>query len=277
MRNAIAFEDVLAHQAAMSQLASAKFSINNPAAASMVSSAEGRQVLDYLIGCSLRKNQKFTVSSGGQTFTFQGDAGLAKGWKNHALDDKQKRWVSACMFARINNQGVNMSISLRGPHKALRVTQAEVNQFNKEEGVFYGNIFTGTAPVVGWSCRGQSQFEGEPEGNALSFRDCAEPGIRSGGDFVIPTNRCGWGYSGDCFPFEPGLAQACEQRITSGGNNNDPDEDGEDDDVPDNNGHASNTYYKRCHGGGGSNPLLNLLWQEVITVYVEAGPPSSVN
>jgi hypothetical protein len=154
------------------------------------------------------------------------------------------------------------------------VTGAEVSKYTKEEGVFYGNIFTGASPVVGWSCRGEAQFGGEPDGSALSLRDCAEPaGDRGSGG----ANQCGWGFSGECFPFESGLAQACEQRIGCGGGTYDPDEDGDIDDVPEHGGHAFNRYYKRCHGGGGTNPLLNPLWKEVITVYVENGPPTPVD
>jgi len=276
--NTISFSDITANHAAMTQLASAKFNINSPVAASMLSTAGSRQVLDYLIGCALPSNASFNVSAGGQTFTFYGDAGLAKNWIHTKLTDKQQRWISACMLARVNNQGQLMKISMRGPHKALRVTKAETERFTQEEGVYYGNIFTGAAPIVGWSCEGQAQANGEGgDGSALSYRDCAEPQSLDnpdGSPFPAGSNQCGWGFSGACFVWSAGMPGSCEKRITTGGNlPADLDEDGDDDECAPHGQKAVNTYYKRCHAGG-ENPLLQPLWREVITVYVENGPPS---
>lgn len=269
VKNAISFADVTANHAAITQLGNAAFSLDSDAAASMLASEGSREVLDYLIGCAFRKTQSFTGDSGGTSYTFQGDVGLAKSWKTQALSLKQKRWVSACMFARINNHGTLMNVSLRGPHHALRVTQAEVGQYTLEEGVFYGNIFNNPASIVGWSCRGQAQAQAETDpDSALGARDCAE---QEGG----LANQCGWGYANDCFAWQAGGTQACEKRIVTGGNrDDDPEEDGHDDDNPADGGHAQNTYYKKCHAGGGTIQFLNPMWKEVITVYVENGPPT---
>jgi hypothetical protein len=276
--NTIAFDDIVANQSAMTTLASAKFSLNNPAAASMLTSDSSRQVLDYLVGCALPSNQHFSVNANGTTYTFHGDAGLAKSWTSVKLTDKQKRWVSACMLARVNNQHQILKISLRGPHHALHVTNAEVGRFTLEEGVYYGDIFTGTNPLIGWSCQGQAQAAGEPDGGdtALALRDCAEPsGTSSGGDvFGTPgENQCGWGYAGNCFVYEFNLPFVCESKVTTGGGIADPDEDGTVADNPPHGQNAPNSYYKRCHAGG-DIPLLEAKWDEVITVYVENGPPS---
>ncbi len=275
--NTISFADVTANHAAMTELASKRFSLNNPAAASMLNTSGSRQVLEYLIGCALPSGQAFTVNAGSQTFVFQGDVGLAKSWKQNKLSAKEKRWISACMLARINNQGQLMKISLRGPHHALHVTQAETSRFNQEEGVFYGDIFTGTAPVVGWSCRGAAQAAGEgQEGSALSYRDCAEPGgTRTGGDEVPDdgNNQCGWGYAEDCFIHQLDVPFACENKVTTGGGVPDGDADGDASDEPAHGSNAPNSYYKKCHAGG-VIPLLEPRWDEVITVYVENGPPS---
>ena len=274
--NTISFADVTANHAAMTELASKKFSLSNPAAASMLNSSGSRQVLDYLIGCALPSGQSFTVNAAGQTFVFNGDVGLAKSWKSNKLSAKEKRWISACMLARINNQGQLMKISLRGPHHALHVTQTETSRFNQEEGVFYGDIFTGTAPIVGWSCRGAAQAAGEgQEGSALSYRDCAEPGgTRTGGDEVPDgSNQCGWGYAEDCFIHQFALPFACESKVTTGGGVPDLEADGDVTDEPSHGSNAPNSYYKKCHAGG-VIPLLQPKWDEVITVYVENGPPS---
>lgn len=274
-KNAIAFSDVTAHQVAITELGSKKFSLNNAATQSMLGTEGSREVLEYLISCALPKGQSFNVSTGGATFTFHGDIGLAKSWKQVKLTEKQQRWISACMLARINNQGQLMNISLRGPHHALHVTPTEVSRFSLEEGVYYGNIFTGQLPVVGWSCRGKDQALGEGgEGSAMSFRDCAEPGgIRDGGDVVESgNNQCGWGYAEDCFIHALNIPFACESRVTTGGGIPDPEADGDASDQPAHGSNAPNTYYRRCHAGG-VIPLLEPMWNEVVTVYVENGPP----
>src|SRR5205085_1605490 len=135
------------------------------------------QVLDYLVGCALPKGQSFNVTTGGNAFVFSGDIGLAKSWTSVKLTERQKRWISACMLARVNNQGRLMKISVRGPHHALHVSSTETARFTQEEGVYYGDIFKGTAPLVGWSCRGQALATGVVnEGDALSYRNCAKPG-----------------------------------------------------------------------------------------------------
>ena len=275
--NTISFADVTANHAAITELASKKFSLANSAGASIVSTPGGRQVLEYLVGCAFRSNQTFSISSGGETYSFTGDVGLAKSWKANKLSAKEKRWVSACMLARINNQGQLMKISMRGPHHALHVTQAETARFTQEEGVFYGDIFTGSAPIVGWSCRGAAQAAGEGgEGSALGYRDCAESG-----DFRDPDgqtvdaglNQCGWGYAEDCFVHAFDLPFACERKVTTGGGVPDFEVDGDVSDQPAHGSNAPNSYYKKCHAGG-VIPLLEAKWDEVITVFVENGPPS---
>ncbi|MBA2542493.1 MAG: hypothetical protein H0V17_22820 [Deltaproteobacteria bacterium] len=270
--NAISFADVTANQAAINELGSKKFSLNNAAAVSMLSSQGSREVLEYLVGCALPAGQAFTVHAAGTTYTFAGDVGLAKSWKSTKLSAKQQRWISACMFARINNQDQLLKISMRGPHHALHVTSAETSRFTQEEGVYYGNLFTGELPIVGWSCRGKAQAQGEgSEGSALSYRDCAEPGF--GDTRELGLNQCGWGYAEDCFVHEFGIPFACESKVTTGGGVPDSEADGDASDEPSHGSNAPNAYYRRCHSGG-EIPFLEPLWSEVITVYVESGPPS---
>jgi hypothetical protein len=270
--NTISFADVTANHAAINALGSKKFSLNNTAAASMLNSAGSREVLNYLVGCALPAGQSFNVTAGGTTYTFAGDIGLAKSWKSVKLTAKQQRWISACMFARINNQGQLMKISLRGPHHALHVTPAETSRFNQEEGVYYGNLFTGQMPIVGWSCRGQHQALGEGgEGSAMSYRDCAEPGFSDTRELGV--NQCGWGYAEDCFLHDFGIPFACESKVTTGGGVPDPEADGDVTDEPSHGSNAPNSYYKKCHSGG-TIPFLEPMWNEVVTVFVENGPPS---
>src|SRR5262249_17628227 len=112
----------------------------------------------------------YTCSGG--ICVFDGGIGLAEYWIDHKLDLHGQRWVSACIFARVNAHDTAEPVSLRGPHEALAVPPDEALQFPIEEGAFYGNLFTGDEPIDWNTCRGSGQAAGEYDG--LVDRDCAE-------------------------------------------------------------------------------------------------------
>ena len=50
------------------------------------------------------------------------------GWLPHGVDGALQRgmeWVSACLFARVNNNNVAVNVSLRGPSSALATSASE--------------------------------------------------------------------------------------------------------------------------------------------------------
>lgn len=186
--NAIEFGDIVENQELLGQLAQGRLSLDRPAAEAILAHPGGRQVMRFLVGCALAEG----IQLGCHGEAFHGQLGLAPHWIRHAPTASELRWVSACMLARVNNYGRAMKISVHGPHAGLYVNRKDRETYTLEEGAFYGNIFTGSAPIIGWSCRGTAQDAGDPGADtAMDSRDCAEAeGATS--------NVCGWGFSGEC-------------------------------------------------------------------------------
>jgi len=158
----------------------------------LLATDEGREVLKYAISCAIPYGIALTSSYAGMTYNFVGEIGLAPGWLDRGLRDTEQRWVSACLLARVNRFGVPVSISIRGPHDALQVTEEEAVTYSVEEGSFYGNVFRGVeGPMVWNACRGQDQAVSES--GTLELRDCAEPDPENPG-----LSLCGFNYAGDC-------------------------------------------------------------------------------
>jgi len=266
--NRLATNRLASNRLATNKLASNKLASNaltstkleaNMATADLLSTADGRDVYAYLINCALPEGTTLQATLPGAVDTappatlytcnsglcvFPGGIGLAEYWTDHKLDPKGQRWVSACMFARVNAHDTAEPISMRGPHDALAVSPDEATQFPIEEGAFYGNLFTGDNPIEWNACRGAGQAGGEFDG--LVDRDCAEP------DPADPTHtQCGFKYAGDCRDYNPVLPSpfACKFFDSDLG------------------------IYTDCHDTPGdghwpSSPPI----REVITVYVTCAP-----
>jgi hypothetical protein len=180
------------------------------ATAEILSTPDGREVYSYIIGCALSEGMTIEATIPGapdtappdtlytcvnERCTFDGFLGLAQHWIDRKLDSKGQRWVSACLFARVNLHDTTEAISLRGLAPELTVSVDEAELYNTEEGAFFGNIFTDDDGPIDWNaCRGAGQASGEFGG--LNLRDCAEP------DPADPTHtQCGFNYAGDCADF----------------------------------------------------------------------------
>ncbi len=180
--------------------------------AALLASADGRDVYSYLISCALPEGTTIEATIPGAPDTappgtnytcldercvFEGSLGLAEDWIDHRLASKDERWVSACMFARVNAYDTAEAISLRGPHPSLTVTQDEADIFTVVEGAFYGNLFTHEDDPIDWNaCRGEGQASGEFGG--LVLRDCTEPDPDHPG-----LTLCGFNDAGDCRDYTP--------------------------------------------------------------------------
>jgi hypothetical protein len=181
----------------------------NQATADFLATEDGRDVYAYLISCALPAGTTIEATVAGaqdsappetlyscsnEICVFEGSIGLAEYWIDHRLAPKEQRWVSACVFARVNAHDISQEISLRGPNDNLAVSANEAKEFPLQEGAFYGNLFTGNDPIDWNACRGEDQAVGESGG--LVNRDCAEP------DPYDPTHTvCGFNYAGDCANF----------------------------------------------------------------------------
>jgi hypothetical protein len=172
--------------------------VNTLAAGDLLATADGQEVFGFLVSCALPDDQVLVATlPDDTTIEFPGEIGLAPNWADRPLDRIGQGWVSACIFARVNKQGVSIAISLRVPHHALTLDSDERAGWPLEEGAFYGNLFTpGDQPIAWIACRGRDQAAGETGG--LVDRDCADP------DPADPAHtQCGFTFSGDCADFGP--------------------------------------------------------------------------
>ncbi|MGH9200496.1 MAG: hypothetical protein ACRD2A_04580 [Vicinamibacterales bacterium] len=181
----------------------------------------------------------YTCSS--ERCVFDGSIGLAEDWIDHRLASKDERWISACLFARVNVNDTAEAISLRGNHPSLSITTDEAGLYTVVEGAFYGNLFTHEDDPIDWNvCRGEGQASGEFGG--LVLRDCAEEDPANSGK-----TYCGFNYAGDCRDYTPQVSSpyACKTFAVDAG------------------------LYGDCHptSGDGRWPASRT-YREVITVYV---------
>jgi hypothetical protein len=148
---------------------------------SLMATENGRLTLSFLVACALPGNATF-LSDG---FEFFGELGLAPSWPNRALYLDEQREVSACLFARLNLEGLIVTISLRGP--SLPTSAHERQSWAAQEGAFWGNLF---APKLRWyACRGTAPADL----GAMGDRKCAQE------DPIHPgMTMCGLSYQGTC-------------------------------------------------------------------------------
>jgi hypothetical protein len=268
--NKLAGNKLAGNKLAGNKLAANKFAINKPSGNDLLATADGREVLEYLVGCAMPENIVLVGENAGVTYTFHGDIGLTPRWLDRSLHNDEKGWISACMIARVNKYGVSVPVSLRGENDALAVTDSEAVTYTAQEAAFYGDIFTpGNQPIVWIACRGEAQAAGEH--GQLVDRDCAEPDPAHPG-----LTMCGFTYAGDCADWQlPHNSYACKKF-------QDLDEDDDHDCGSNHNNNGNNNnhgnghhndddggYYKECHdepGNGHWNGATR--YDQVITVYV---------
>lgn len=208
--NRIALSQVALHRISVNRL-----SVNMGTAGDLLSTPDGRDVFSLVVSCAVPSQVTLVATVNGAEFDFPGEAGLAPQWLNSQLDPIGQRWVSACMFARVNAHEVVIPISMRGPHPGLATSAEERATWTLEEGAFYGNAFGPTnQPLQAFACRGKDKAAGNA--GELADRDCAAPDPAHPG-FTL----CGMIFAGDCGSFADD--QACEV-FSRGG-----------------------TFYQRCH------------------------------
>jgi hypothetical protein len=196
--NNAAASTLAASQLAVEQLGPHEYAVDPAAAAGLLATQDGREVLSFIVSCALPDGVTLVATApDGTLLEFFGELGLASEWLDHPLREAGRGWVSACLFARVNANNAALPLSLRGPNQALAATPEEAAGWSLEEGAFYGDYFVSPGEPVSWiACRGEDQALGEAGG--LVERDCAEP------DPADPTRtQCGFTYAGDCGDFAP--------------------------------------------------------------------------
>ena len=156
---------------------------------------EGRERLQYLIGCALPEGVVVETDVEGRRYEFPGRIGLAPAWRERAMTTEEARWISACMLARTNAFGISVQISLRAddpPVASLDTSEDERARFALHEAGFFGNIFSDAAPA--YVCYGGTGAERQARLEAL-HRVCSlgskEPGMDG-------FSRCNFIVAGPC-------------------------------------------------------------------------------
>lgn len=188
------------------RLSSNRLQANLAGVGDLLATPEGQELLGYIISCALPDGQTLVAEdpNTGDPLEFVGSIGLAPKWIDKPLDKKGKRWVSACLFARVNANNVTVPISMRGPHHELGTTPEEVTEWSLQEAAFWGDYFRPvTEPIVWNACRGKDLATSNEGG--LAERDCAKPDPARPGLTV-----CGFTDAGDCGDYAaPKSAHAC--------------------------------------------------------------------
>ena len=254
-QNRLAQNKLASHRLAQNALSSTRLEADLTTI-EILSTPDGREVYSYIIGCALSEGMTIEATIPGaqdtappdtlytcvnERCTFTGGLGLAQHWIDRRLDPKGQRWVSACLLARVNLFDTTEAISLRGLAPELTVGVDEAEQYRREEGAFFGNIFTDDDGPIDWNaCRGRDQAAGEEGG--LNLRDCTEP------DPADPAHTlCGFNYAGDCADFSPESPSPCACRSFD----------------------ADEGTYGDCHAGEGDGHWPGLrTYREIITTYV---------
>lgn len=139
----------------------------------MASDDGGRELLTYMVSCALPAGANLEVSTDAGVYTFEGLLGLAPTWLDTPLSLTDRRWVSACLLARVNYYGVSVHLSMRGDTPALATTNDEIAAYPLYEGAFWGDLF-GSGDQVKNACI--SRFKShDPQIADLPLRQCTVP------------------------------------------------------------------------------------------------------
>lgn len=159
------------------------------ATAPMLATDSGRQLFSLLVACALPAEDSVVAGD----LEFFGEIGLARQWLNRELNPPMRRWVSACVFARISGRDLATVISMRGHRRVLHASPDERDWFALEEGAFFGDMFTPVDQPIDWNaCAGVDQVA-TPGAGGLTDRVCAtqdpaHPGL----------TMCGFAFAGKC-------------------------------------------------------------------------------
>jgi hypothetical protein len=114
--------------------------------------SNARLLLQYVTGCALPAGAQFELVLGGETYTYDGQLGLAPAWGQAGgrCDGTCQAWVSACVLSRVNYLGQTVPLSVRGGVAPLASSAAERLEYPDREATYYGNVFV--IPQVRHAC-----------------------------------------------------------------------------------------------------------------------------
>jgi hypothetical protein len=144
---------------------------------SLDSDALARTYFSYVVSCALPAGQAivFPRLAGQTDVTFSGSIGVAASWGQDgaSCDAACQEWVSACVIARVNHQGVHVPLSLRGGNAALDLADGEEAVFPNREATYYGNVLTSPQAMFGCRTTGDDwTLIDRPCGNGADVSEC---------------------------------------------------------------------------------------------------------
>ena len=184
--NRLTANRLTANRLTANKVAANRLTANSLEAQALMATAEGRDVMSFIVGCAMPSGQNLTLKDpNGVSYTYPGWLNLAPAWATRVPTVSERRWVTACLLARTNVNGVPVNISMRhDTNLALTTTSAERTKFTVAEGAFYGDLFAATPVLYACSNRSWTQLVGQ-------FRACA---LSANG----VTTDCGFTYTGSC-------------------------------------------------------------------------------
>jgi hypothetical protein len=118
----------------------------------LMSTADGRTTVAYLVRCALPAGHAISkIDQDGNIHTFEGQIGLAPEWESSACGQGCQRWVSACMLAMVNTTGAHYPLWMVAQSAAIGWGLDPT--FPYQEGAFFGNIFA--SPPSAYFCGGR--------------------------------------------------------------------------------------------------------------------------
>lgn len=172
--NRLASNRLASNRLASNRLASNSLAVSAlPGESPLIETADGRDVLSYIITCALASSQQLVLEdSAGTSYTFGGLLGLAPEWATRPPTIAERRWVTACVLARTNLYGVPVMLSMRGAHAELAISPDEETEFALLDGAFYGDLFDPAGPTE-LACDGSAET-GDADPTTSTLRRCAD-------------------------------------------------------------------------------------------------------
>lgn len=113
----------------------------NLASTPLATTASGKALLSYVVGCALPAGAGVPSAQAGTSF--HGAVGLAPSWATSPLSaTADRRWMTSCLLQTLNGLGAHVAIRLSGYHPALDdVSSSDAATFSVHDATMFGNIF----------------------------------------------------------------------------------------------------------------------------------------
>jgi hypothetical protein len=145
--------------------------------------ALSRMFMKYAVGCAFTSSQSFQFSWTDSKKVIHNEAyygvlGVAPDWATGPLSTYGQEMVSACMAARTNYSGTQVTISLRSLQSPLKtlVGSAELSAYPYVEGGFWGNLFPSSNPRLNACYTGANV-----DHSRAAYRECAAGHLNTDG------------------------------------------------------------------------------------------------